>query len=514
MNTRIQKSEKGFAIVGVLVFTLIYAILGFSVLNLARSEVALTETSVNKTQAFYLAEAGLGRLPAKLRSNDLESIDDTELGEGSYRVDIYYDENPPYAVSTGMVGGEESKIKVELSFLARPYEEAIYAGNSSGQKFTFVLRGTGNPQELAGGREVGGKDTINGDIFADRAVAMYEESSINPPPLPNTNGLKGDVDATETVSVNDSASISGDIRQGVEAPGNPDLLGMNYHINNTHNVSQIFAEQGISGGYLPSGHELHDVVVKNPGDRANECAGTPGDDYFIEPSTISSAGSKKSGGCPVNLGDDRVYYIDGNVWIHNKQTYGLVLDGKATIVATGNIYICDNTEYNDSESLLGLVALGQYDNGDQLVNGGNIYFGDPRYGTTYNVCGLMFAANDFLYNTDSITGESAEPETGFSIYGNLGAMNHVSVNREWYDPDGFGDPRAAYFDHSESASGKWVDIETGAELTAAELDSLRHYQMKVSYDERVRSQDTQPPGLPRQKAGAIFAGLTNWGEVP
>lgn len=338
---------------------------------------------------------------------------------------------------------------------------------------------------------------------------MYEESSVNPAPLPNPSGLNGDVEATETVSILDSASISGAVQEGVIPPGNPDLFAMNYQISNTHNVGQIFANEGVDWGHLPSGHELYDVVVKNPGDRSSECAGTAGDDYFFEPGSITGGGDYRDAATPLNLGNDRTYYVDGNVWIHNNHTYGFLLDGNATIVATGNIYICDNTKYQDSESLLGLIAAGEYDTEGQLVSGGNIYFGDPRYGTTYTVSGLMFAANDFLYNTDSITGGSEEPETGFSIEGNLAALNHVSINRDWYDSGATGEARPGYFDTS---GDRWVDLQTGEVLTSAEIGSLRHYQMKINYDDRVRSYGTQPPGLPKGK-GVIFAGLTRWGEV-
>lgn len=73
-----------------------------------------------------------------------------------------------------------------------------------------------------------------------------------------------------------------------------------------------------------------------------------------------------------------------------------------------------------------------------------------------------------------------------------------------------GNARPAYFD---SSTDQWVDLETGTALTASETGSLRHYQMVITYDDRVRTQDTQPPGLPRGK-GTIFGGLKYWEEVP
>jgi len=284
---------------------------------------------------------------------------------------------------------------------------------------------------------------------------------------------------------------------------------MSYQVNNTHNVSQIFADEGISGGYLPLGHELRDVVVKNPFNRSSECASTAGDDYFLEPASVIGAGTPKDAVTPLHLGDNRVYYVDGDVWVHSPRTYGFLVDGQVTIIATGDIHISDNIKYADSESVLGLVALGKYDGGGQLVSGGNIYFGDPRYGTMYTASALMFAANDFLYNTDSVTGGSEEPETGFSVYGNFTALNQVSINRDWYDSDGTGAPRPTYFD---SGTSQWVDMETGLALTSGEIDSLRHYQMKIDYDDRVRTLNTQPPGLPRG-AGTIITGLTDWEEL-
>ncbi|GAG18685.1 unnamed protein product, partial [marine sediment metagenome] len=60
---------------------------------------------------------------------------------------------------------------------------------------------------------------------------------------------------------------------------------------------------------------------------------------------------------------------------------------------------------------------------------------------------------------------------------------------------------------------QWVDLETGAALTAAEISSLRHYQMTVNYDDRIRTIGTQPPGLPKG-AGTIFSGLKYWEELP
>ena len=514
MKMRIlKKSETGAALVIVVIIGCIFTIIGFSVLGLAGSEKILAQKAVKGTRAFHLAEAGVARFVANGYDGKFVNISETTLGAGSYWVDVDTSVYPGYAIATGMAGNEQKRIKVEMSFLATPYEHAIYAGNSGAGalNWSLALRGQGVPLPIDWRSEVGGKDIINGNLFANGDVYLYEESSVNPAPLPNTYELAGDVGTTGQTHILDTATVSGTVSQ-VAAPDLPNLAGMNYAVNNTHNVSQVFTDAGVGSGYLPPANELYNVVVKNPGDRANECASTTGDDYFLEPAGGFIAGTPKNAATPLDMGDNRVYYVDGDVWVHSQSTYGFLVDGKVTIVATGDIHISDNIEYANSDSLLGLVALGQYDGSGQLINGGNIYFGDPRFGTTYTVSALMFAADSFLYNTDAVSRDTAEPETGFTINGNLNALNQVSIQRDWYNPDGGGLARPAYFDPT-IGSGTWVDLETGILLSATEISSVRHYQMKVNYDDRIRSSDTQPPGLPRGE-GIIFNGITNWEELP
>jgi len=505
----LRSTRKGIALVAALAFTLILTILGFSVLIVASNEITLTRKDINKTKAFYLAEAGLEVLTANLSSGNFASIGETALGEGSYRVDFNTNGSEPCAIATGVAGGKVERIQVTMSFLAPPYECGIYAGGLSGGEWTLMLRGTGNPVS-SGGREYGGKDIINGNIFVDGDVALYQESRVNPAPAPNTYELNGDVNATGNVNRYDSATVSGEITQGAEPQDPPDLVGMNYAVKNTHNVSQIFTAAGVSSGHLPVGNELRDVFEKNPTDRGTECSSTTGNDYFFEPvSGFSNTRGSKHGDTPLHAGNDRVYYVDGDVWVHSKTTYGFKMDGKVTIVATGNIHICDNIEYADTSSMLGLVALGKYDASGHRTSGGDFFFGDPVYGTMYTISGMMFAANDFLYNSAIATRKPEEPTSGFTVNGNLSALNSVSIERDWYTKTGSERRPARY----NPATGQWVDAGTGAVLTSTQIGTIKHYQMIINYDDRVRDRDTQPPGLPRG-VGFIFGGLSNWEELP
>jgi hypothetical protein len=514
---RILKSEKGIALVVVVIIGCIFAVLGFSLLKLAEFEMMLTHKAIRRMKAFYFAEAGVTRFITNAYERNFESIEETVFEEGTYQVEVILDnsEAPPCAISIGKVGNEQKRIRVELSFLSFPYEHAIFGGNAFDQDWTLDLRGTGRPERFGSGvsGEIwrGGKDTIYGDVYAKGDVALYEQSNVNPKDSEHYE-INGDVKATGNVDTYDEAIVSGEIQRNVEALPVPDLVAMNYAENNTHNVSQEFAEAGINQGRLPSGNELYNVVIKNPGDRASECSSTPGDDYFFEPRNVSGGGDFRSANTPLQLGNGRIYYVDGNVWIHNRTTYGFLVDGKVAIVATGDIHICDNILYEDpgyEGDMLGMVALGKYDSSGILVSGGNIYFGDPRYGTTYTFSGMMFAANDFLYNTDHVDRKEAEPDTGFTVYGNFAAVNHVTVNRDWYDPDGYGRSRPAYYNRS---TRQWIDIMDGSILSQNEISNLRHYQMIVDYDERVRKPETQPPGLPKGP-GTIFNGITYWEEL-
>jgi hypothetical protein len=504
-----RRREKGIVLVTVIILAVILTIIGFAVLTLAEQEIIQNRIDADKTKAFYMAEAGLAKLQEKLQrpiTGNLNEVLEGTLEQGRYRVEIDTNSTPCYAVSTGISGPIQKKVRVQATFLAAPFEDAVYAMNSSGGSWAFRLRGTGNPV-ASGGTEKGGKDKINGNISIDGDIFMYEQSSINAAPAPNKWGLNGDAEATGNISTFGSASIAGSRTPNAEEPEPIDLTAMDYAVNNTNNVSQIFQDAHVTSGYLPSGNPLRDVFVKNPSDRSAECATTTGNDYFFEPSSGFVLGTEKTGATPIHAGNNRVYYVDGDVWVHSKDTYGFKMDGKVTIVATGNIHISDNIEYKDSSSLLGLVALGKYDSSGNLISGGDIFFGDPRYGTMYVLSGMMFAAKDFLFNTDAISRATAEPTSGFTVNGSFAAMGRVSVERDWYTNGTTARP-AKY----NPTTSQWTDVGTGTVLTTTQIGTLRHYQMIVNYDDRVRNPETRPPGLPRG-SGRIFSGFSNWEEL-
>src|SRR4030043_1295227 len=122
MKKILTRSERGSALVIVVIISCVFTIIGFSVLGLAGSEKILTQKALKETRAFHLAEAGVARFVANGYNENFEDISETALGDGSYRVDVYTDVYPGYAIATGIAGNEQKRIKVEMSFLSPPYE--------------------------------------------------------------------------------------------------------------------------------------------------------------------------------------------------------------------------------------------------------------------------------------------------------------------------------------------------------------------------------------------------------
>jgi len=98
---------------------------------------------------------------------------------------------------------------------------------------------------------------------------------------------------------------------------------------------------------------------------------------------------------------------------------------RITIVAKGNIHISDEFWYNGGteapQDMMALIALDDPD----VENSGNIYFGDPQFGTGGDVHAMLYAENYFKDNNLNTAGQ-----THLSVFGNMTAGDHVLINRE------------------------------------------------------------------------------------
>ncbi len=559
-----SNSSRDGAILGVvMVMLVVLSILILGLFQLGFHSARETEHELRRAQAFWLAEAGRHASMADLyagRDGNRGILAATSFGDGTYQVV----EDPVESrrrISTGTVTvGNRTvtrRILFDLAFVSPLFEKVVYAGNKDypDDNWSLQISGTGNSgppvPTSSSGNFPGGRDSLLGDVEVKGDVWMDGQSRVGVPD-PNRYGVAGDVDASGTIYQGPNATIAGSQREGSTIAEPPRLNEMDYAANNNYDIAQIFRDAGVTSGSLPVGHPLRNVVVKNPSDRAAENASTAGDDYYFEPASISGAGTPSTAVTPLVLGDDKIYYVDGHAWFHSKSTYGFRVDGQATIVASRDIHISDNLAYrnrglepvnNNPPDMLALVALGQY-TGEVRSSHGDIYFGDPEYGTMYTVDAFMFANNDFYYNTDANTGAQGEPNSGFKVFGNYMAVNRIVIQRDWYSGSTYklaGVERTAvktgneWFDALDGRklapneamtiksarraavydpqADRWKDSYNGAWLSISQVGSIKHYAMEVGYDDRIRDAATQMPGLPRGY-GSIFAGRLSWQEIP
>lgn len=536
--------KDGAILAVILIVMLILTILVLGLFNLGSHSARETAYELKNAQAFWLAEAGRKQCIADLYDGGDGILAVAPVGAevpGTFQViEDPSDSSARITIGTVTVGGQTvtRRIRIDMAYVAGPFEDVIHGANRGGTPWDLMMSGdqkNGNdgPPLASNNRKPGGNDVGIGNINVNGGVRLYDQSRVKGLSGTNPYSINGDVDYSSVYGnglyQKDLTSISGSKTANLPSDFDPpDLGAMDYANNNDYDIAQVFLDAwgDDRDGYLPSGHPLRDVVVKNPSNRSVENSSTPGDDFYFEPRSVGSAGSPSTAVTPLKLGDDKVYYVEGHVWFHHKSTYGFELDGQAVIVSTGDIHISDNLKYadpgRDSDSdMLALVALGQLDDvtGDYSSEG-NIYFGDPEYGTLYTFDAFMFANNDFLYNTSSTGGGQEEPESGFKIFGNFMAMNQVVVLRDWYTKGSqwSGERRAAEFvlDPSDN-TWRWVDSQDWRNsiitpLTQTQEDGLRHYAMQVEYDDRIRDVATQMSGLPRGN-GNIFAGMVGWEEI-
>lgn len=524
-KNRPPEHRQGAILAMILIVVVVVALMGSGLLALTSQSALATARTLNATKAFWLAEAAVQRFDKNAaRWDGRVSIGTTAFGEGTYRVDAVM--TGLYAVASATVQGETQQIRVGLGFLGKLFEHAIFSGNAASNSYALQMRGTGNPAANGSSGERGGKDIVYGKLYVNGDVRLYDQSYVSNALAPNAFNIKGDVEATGRIYTNNSSKIYGSLSNNVPSKTLP--VFPDYAQIATYNVSAEFARYNITSGYLPAGHPLRDLVVKNPSSRSAECADTPGDDYFFEPRTVSNSGTWKTAVTPLNLGDNKIYYVDGDAWFNHPSTYGFKVSGKATIAASANIHISDNLAYASTNDMLGLVAVGKLEEGELVNKTGDVFFGDPRYGTVYTVDAFMFARNDFQYVTWGTDGAPREPDSGFQIDGNYGALGKININRDWFDLETIVNkktvktPWPAVYD---PVARQWTCVDksyTTRQLTSSEGSSLRHYQMVVAYDDRIRNPLRQPPGLPQQpddpsevySASIVYSGFVKWDAWP
>lgn len=194
MNRRTPKpnGQSGYTLVAVMIVSVVLLVLVLSVFKLASLEAALASSDVERSRAFYAAEAGLERGRAWLEAQDWPPYgiqpffpfggDPDTLGESAYVVSIVpdagnaYDYPLVYTVSAvATVGDETRHLELDLSpqsfadFLYFTDEERMQPG---GQPVWFV-----SPDRIDGALHT--NDQIN--IFGDPTFVGHVGSAYGGP---------------------------------------------------------------------------------------------------------------------------------------------------------------------------------------------------------------------------------------------------------------------------------------------------------------------------------------------
>ena len=410
---------------------------GIAVAALAMSLAHKKEASatIRQSKSFYMAEAGLNQTLFELTAaTQAGSTVPVTVGTvnapinykgGAYWCDVVANPEGTYTVTaTGAANFERTTVQAVLRANGGSvWDTAIFAGNSGADPdYTLELGGVG----IQG-------DEVIGNIYSGGDVDVDGDATVS-----------GVIDAVGTIT-----GASGTENQPHPVP---DIAGMNYETNHDFDVSAMFAAGGLSasnplGGTafeLPEDSPAH-IFRMNPNDRLDEINDTAKDDYFLEDPympttdftdpelgsghTITLSGA--SGGQPGPEGSNKVYYIDGNLWVHNGPFGRLRLkhdgpDGaKVVFVVKGNVYFSDDVLVTDPDTdAVAFIAIVDENEPDS----GNIYMGDPRYGTLDYMEAFMYAENNFYDNNLDESGSST-----VKVKGNMTAGNQVAINRDFED---------------------------------------------------------------------------------
>lgn len=468
-----QNARRGSALVASLVVVAVLAALAGAGLRFQQAVKAEAERERSAGRALQLAEAGVSdALAALATSLELDEEPPGQIGSpasprrmrsGDYWARIVPGDEGLFAVtSTGRVQQASRTIEVVVREPEEGlFDNAIFAGNRS--------RDPGYALQLSG--QGADADEIDGRVFSGGDVRVAGDASVS-----------GEVAAAGNIS-----GTTGD--EGVQQKI-PDVAAMHYETNHDYDVASLFAgatwtadDAGGSAWQLPASDPAH-VFRKNPSDRSAENASTVKDDFYLEdPYTPVREDAGQDGSDPFLItlagdsGTDKVFYVDGNLWVHNGPTYSFrfVNDGgepvRVTFVVNGNITFSDNLFYGDPE-LDGVAFIAIED--DAVPDSGNIYFGDSAGGTLEHMDAFLYAENDFVdYHLDADGSKDVE------LHGIMSAGDHVAIVRDWFGPDG----------------------------------AISHSKLTVRFDDRISTGELELPGLPDWKETSDAYVVLAWREV-
>lgn len=458
---RPDRRRRGTALVAALACSLTIAAIAIAMATVSAANHRDNEATRLHAEQKLVAEAGLSsafaNLVARGTGNLGTSVAPVRWGQGSFFTTCVRNADGTLTLtSAGRSGGGTRTLRAVLRERIRnPFFGAMFAGNSSGDpSYSLTLGGTGAQADSVTG----------GDIYSGGNVTVEGGAKVD-----------GTIHAAGTIT-----GASG--MSGASEPA-PDLVGAHYEANHDVDVASVFGAKGTyklnaalgGSAYQVAQDEPAHIFRKNPSDRTTLTASTAKDDYFLEDpyqpvSADPSLNANKAtqivlsgmGGAPGPNGNGKVYFIDGNLWIHNLMLYSFAFDKgdstgvQITIVVKGNIYISDNIlMQHPKKDGIALIAVKDGSVGDS----GNIYFGDTSFGTLEEMDAFMYAEGNFFDSNLGTTGSST-----VAVRGMMSAGNQVAI------------------DHGTGALRTKLDIQ---------------------FDPRVRDRDLSLPGLPETRLGGV-----------
>jgi type II secretory pathway pseudopilin PulG len=575
MTTR--RGERGSALLLTVIISLIVIGISGAYVSISLFSSRQTANTSFGLQATYVAEAGAARYIAQLNRTTLTPSGAPDLAldylggrydivevvnfgadgvdnDGDGAVDDAFEAGFQQFVSQGTFAGVRRRLQVVITKTpGGVFWNAIFAGNSSGDGAYSLYFGGPLPVD---------RDSIKGDVYSGGGIrhtgygqllntpgsgpssqVMYQNpagldtagSAQNPPP----NYVAGNQPGLDITAMRYEARANDPI-------GNPNYVNVKNELLTKGSQGFIAGQSAYNQGngralQINDVNEPAHMFRMNPSDNgvqdrntSTARLNTAKDDFYLEDPTHSAArgtpmGTWDNSGTPDNswvgsdggmrvevspTGNNKVYYVDGNLWVHSSPTYTYQFKHsdpngmRITFVVKGNIYLSDNllyqrgTFWNDA---LAMIAIkdpnyvnatpqdfmpggARYTGGNptlqqaeaqardfNAINGsGNIFFGDPAYGTTERFESFMYAENNFY---DNNLGAGGTAKT--NIFGNMTAGNHVQIQR---DTSGVG---------------------------------ANYKPLEVQFDERIRTGTATPPGLPPtpQTSGSDWT-IASWRPVP
>lgn len=476
-----RSRQDGSALVVAIVAVSVLAVLAGAGLTFNVASTNAVRASGDTVKALYMAEAGVSEALTTMRTS-LVTGDDIpeELGSsaapmerknGEWWATIALNADDTFTVrSVGQTGTNRRALEVIVDqSTGSVFDYALYAGNSGGDP-NYALRLGGSGSQA---------DEVVGNLYSAGDILIEGDATVS-----------GDLTAGGSID-------GGDGESGATLPL-PDIVGMDYENEHDFDVAAMFDADrfwasdaaGGSAWQMSEASPAH-IFRMNPSDRTSETSGTEKNDYFLEdPYESVHVDSSENGSDAYHItlsgtggesgpsGTDKLYYIDGNLWLHNKNSMSLMLDGgndgaRVTFVVKGNVYFSDNLFlYDTNTDGVAFIAIQDPD----VEDSGNVYFGDPSFGTLKEMYAFMYAENNFYdYNLD------ASGSATVAVHGNMSASNQVSIDRDY--TTGYGRHR-----------------------------TTQHSKLTVDFDPRISSGALALPGIPTWGGEAGFS-VVSWREI-